>query len=64
MLAVVEDEQQLPLARVFDQRVRHPTAWLLLQPKSGGDCLGDERGVREWIELDQPDPVSGLTDQL
>ena len=57
MLAVVENEHQLPVGDVLPECGRPRVARALLHPQDGGDGLRHQCGVVQPVELDQPHPV-------
>ncbi len=57
VLAVVEDEQGGP---VREERTHVCDGWMrrrFVQPEEGGHGAGDERGIDDWRQFDQPNPM-------
>ena len=57
MLAVVDQQEQRLGSQVIGQAVEQPAPGLLGKTERGGDLVGDQGGVRDGRELDQPDAV-------
>ena len=60
MLAVVQNDQQTPVAHVLDERLDHRSSRIFLHAEHGGDRFGDERIVAQRRELDEPYAVRML----
>src|SRR5204863_6970457 len=57
VLAVVEQEEEAPIAQRVDQGFRVGASWLLEHAERRGDGVGDARGVGHRGELRHPRPV-------
>jgi hypothetical protein len=57
MLAVVQDEQQVPCAEVLGHGVEHRAARLLSHAEGGSDGQCHEGRVSDRCEVDEPHPV-------
>ena len=58
MLAVVQDQQQLFVTQVLDQRFLRRPGSAVLDLQDSDDRLGEQRGTLQLGQLDQPHPVS------
>jgi hypothetical protein len=58
VLAVVQHEQQIPIAQVGGERRQRPLAGPVAQAQRERDRLRDEAAVLQRREVDQPDAVA------
>ena len=57
VLAVVQDDQSLPVSQMLDQNAHRITRRRLLKAHRGDHHPGDEVGTQCGCEIDEPDPV-------
>ena len=57
MLAVVQDQQEMPSFQRVHERAPHRLPRLLLDAQHVGDRLGDKRGIGKRSQLDEPKAV-------
>ena len=58
VLAVVQQQQQAPLADCFDERVDDGSAWVLTYAEHVCNGDSDEVRVLKWSEIHKPDSVA------
>ena len=64
VLAIVQDQQQLPGPQVVGERLRHRAARLLAHAEGRGYGFGREGGVREGRQTHPPHPVAEPPDEV
>jgi hypothetical protein len=57
VLAPIKEQENLPLGEVVGQGLDQRPPPPLADPQNGRDRLGDERGVGDWRQIDEPGSV-------
>src|SRR5215207_10058475 len=63
MLTIIENDQRFLLTQIFSQYLKR-VAWLLANPDGRKDGLGNQIRIRERCQLNEPDAVMELIQQI
>ncbi len=64
VLAVVQDQQELLVAKVVGQDVEERTPRLFAHPECGRHALHHQRRIQNGRQLDKPDPLCELIEKI
>src|SRR4029453_8557885 len=57
VLAVVQDQQELSIARVFQKRIENWPVWSFVDVEYGGNSLRDEARIGQRGQINNPDAI-------